>query len=412
MGVVVQAIHPAIEKRVAIKVLRRDRCESTESTTRFLNEARAVNQIGHPAIVDVFGFGTMDDGRAYMVMELLAGESLAVRLRRSMLSVAETCHILVEVTHALESAHRAGIVHRDLKPDNLFLTGPTRVKLLDFGIAKMHGDASGSRTSVDHTQPGTFLGTPRYIAPEQARCQPLDGRTDVYALGVVAFEMLTGRTPFSSTDPVELAAKHITLPPPAPSDFVADLPRLADQLIGEMLEKDPENRPSLARVRELLQELCVAPPSTTAHQIASKRRMATDILGLQSETRPRSRTRWLTGGLAALVIGGGAWIAISMGNRSDSHGDQTGGSSASQSAPLSQTVVPPPVAASPSVVEPPASGALDPTRARADHAIRPQRARKERRVVRPVLGPAPPQPASASEPQNDDALIDPFRHRP
>src|SRR5207248_126475 len=121
--------------------------------------------------------------------------------------------------------------------------------------------------TVSSTQPGVMIGTPQYMAPEQARGQALDGSADIYALGVMAFEMLTGRPPFVSEDPVEMVAKHITLAPPAPSDFNADLPEVADELLAEMLDKDPTKRPTLARVQELLEQIKILPPSDHAVEL-------------------------------------------------------------------------------------------------------------------------------------------------
>src|SRR5580698_7934843 len=160
MGAVYEAVHPLIDKRAAIKIIHRDLCENEESVARFRQEAKLVNQIGHPNIVDVFGLGATEDGRTYLIMELLVGESLAAWLspdRAPGLSVQSTCDILVEVSHALEAAHDAGIIHRDLKPDNIFLAqtrgGQTIVKLLDFGIAKL-SFGEHTQTSIDYTQPG------------------------------------------------------------------------------------------------------------------------------------------------------------------------------------------------------------------------------------------------------------------
>jgi serine/threonine protein kinase len=252
MGTVYAAVHPIIDKRVAIKVLRLELSESTEAVARFVQEARAVNRIRHPSIVDVFGYGTTADGRCFLVMELLDGESLGRRIEHAPPSIVEACDILIAITHALDAAHASGIVHRDLKPDNVFLVEGSQVKLLDFGIAKL--TEPSERAPVDYTQPGQAMGTPRYIAPEQARGDAVDGRTDIYSLGVLAFELLVGRAPFVSDNAMELVAKHITIEPPVPSSLAA-LPPIADVLLLEMLAKEPAGRPSLRRVRELLDEL-------------------------------------------------------------------------------------------------------------------------------------------------------------
>src|SRR5215831_9014136 len=184
MGVIYLAEHPVIGKRAAIKILHRRYCDDPEAVERFVVEARAANQIGHPNIVDVFTFGALDDGRSYMAMEWLAGESLARRLTRGPLPLAEALAIVELTADALEAAHEKGIVHRDLKPDNIFLAtsrgGRVDVKLLDFGIAKLVGPLHP--TGVRSTRPGEIIGTPAYLAPEQARGLDVDGRVDVYAL--------------------------------------------------------------------------------------------------------------------------------------------------------------------------------------------------------------------------------------
>ncbi|HEY3801933.1 MAG TPA: serine/threonine-protein kinase [Kofleriaceae bacterium] len=278
MATVYEATQPVIGKRVAIKVLHRTKSES--ALNRFIKEARAVNLIGHPNIVDVFGFGMTDQGRAYLVMELLVGETLAVRIKRGPISVAETCDILIEVTHALEAAHEAGVIHRDLKPENIFLAkrkDVASVKLLDFGIAKLIDGVEAGR--VDDTRPGILIGTPRYISPEQVRGQTLDGRADIYALGVVAFELLAGRPPFSgsSAGAYELFEKHAKLKPPKPSAFNMQLPEAADDLIGAMLAKEAAERPSLIHVRDALLKLRVAPASALAAQRAAVAAEPTDV---------------------------------------------------------------------------------------------------------------------------------------
>jgi serine/threonine protein kinase len=253
MGSVYAAVHEIIDKRVAIKILRREVSDNEEIVARFVGEARAVNRIRHPNIVDVFGYGTTDDGRCFLVMELLEGESLASRLQYDRPRLAEACAILTEILRALEAAHAHGIVHRDLKPDNVFLLSTGAVKLLDFGIAKL--TEPNERLPPSYTQPGQAIGTPQYIAPEQARGDTVDGRTDVYSLGVVAFELLTGRLPFDGENAMDLVAKHLMSTPPTPTSIAPALPIIADVLLLEMLAKEPALRPSLGRVRELLDEL-------------------------------------------------------------------------------------------------------------------------------------------------------------
>jgi serine/threonine-protein kinase len=269
MGLVYDGIQPLIGKRVAVKVLRPELAAAEEQVARLLAEARAVNAIRHRGIVDIFGFGQVPDGRQYIIMEYLEGIALDAHLaERGRLSVTEALDILDEVLSALGAAHGAGVVHRDLKPSNIFLVqqpdGSRYVKLLDFGLAKM-GLPTG-RTAQTRTD--MVVGTPEYMAPEQARGQPVGPMTDLYALGVVAFEMVTGRLPFTGTSPVDLLMKHVDARPPRPSEFVPELSPALDAFILQMLTKDPEARPGsaeslrrqLQRLRETLTQ-AVAPPA-------------------------------------------------------------------------------------------------------------------------------------------------------
>jgi serine/threonine-protein kinase len=264
MGLVYDGIQPLIGKRVAVKVLRPELAAASEQVARLLAEARAVNAIRHRGIIDIFGFGQVPDGRQYIVMEYLEGQALdAYLVDKGKLSVAETLDILDEVLSALAAAHGAGVVHRDLKPSNIFLVrqpdGSRYVKLLDFGLAKQ-GQGPTGRTAQTRTD--MVVGTPEYMAPEQARGQPVGPMTDIYALGVVAFEMVTGRLPFTAGSPVDMLLKHVDAQPPRPSDFVPELSASLDAFILQMLTKDPEVRPGsaealrrqLLRLRESMQK--------------------------------------------------------------------------------------------------------------------------------------------------------------
>jgi serine/threonine-protein kinase len=213
---------------------------------RFVDEARAVNRIQHPNIVDIFGFGELPDGRKYCVMDLLQGVSLGERLHElGRMPPAEALEVLSEIASALDAAHAAGVVHRDLKPQNVFLSrttdGKRRVTLLDFGLARMAGDDERLRTGN-----GVVLGTPAYMSPEQCAGVEVTHSTDVYALGVAAFELLTGRIPFTGTSFGALIAQHLTAPPPKPSSFVPSLSPRVDDVFAHWLAKSPEDRPPSA----------------------------------------------------------------------------------------------------------------------------------------------------------------------
>jgi serine/threonine protein kinase len=257
MGVVYSATHPVIGKRAAIKILRIDVSRSPIAVERFIQEARAVNQIGHRNIVDIFAYGALPDGRAYHVMDLLVGESLRRRLGHGVLHPSEAASVIDEIASALIAAHDHGFIHRDLKPDNVFLVQHEgrwpEVKLLDFGLAKLMPQYGASAFT---TKTGVMLGTPEYMSPEQARGVGVDYRTDIYALGIVMFEIIAGHRPFPAlADSLGTLMQHAEEPPASLADTVAGLPAEMVQLVDAMLAKTPEARPSLAAVRTVIKRL-------------------------------------------------------------------------------------------------------------------------------------------------------------
>ncbi|WP_437513197.1 serine/threonine-protein kinase [Sorangium sp. So ce1099] len=245
-GTVYRAMHPVIGKAAAIKVLSRQCSANPQLVSRFIAEARAVNQIRHRNIIDIFSFGALEDGRHYYVMELLEGMTLDAYLRkRGRLPPAEALPILVKIARALDAAHAAGIAHRDLKPENVFLVfdedGAIFPKLLDFGIAKLLGEPS---TTAHKTRTGHLIGTPLYMSPEQCRGRNVDHRTDVYSFGILAHELLAGAPPFDGESAFDLLTKHASEPAPPVSSLATHLSPALDAPLLRMLEKDPASRPA------------------------------------------------------------------------------------------------------------------------------------------------------------------------
>lgn len=260
MGAVFEGVHEAIERRVAIKVLHARYSHDPDTVKRFINEARAVNRIDHPGVVLVSDTGRLPDGGAYIVMELLQGETLSKRIRRGApLSGGEVVDLTAQIAAALAAAHERGIIHRDLKPDNIMVVPdrqmPTgeRTKILDFGIAKL---AREQEHASMRTQTNTMLGTPYYMSPEQAQGSgKVDAKTDVYAVGIIVYEMLTGKPPFSGDGLGELIVKHMSEPPPLLSETAPGSPPELQQLVARLLEKDRNKRPTMVEVVEQLESL-------------------------------------------------------------------------------------------------------------------------------------------------------------
>ncbi len=240
MGTVYLAEHPAIGSRVAVKFLHEDMASDPALVSRFYDEARAVNLVGHENIVGIYDLSVVPPSRYYFVMEYLEGATLQALLQAGPIDRRVALDVLLQTCDALHCAHECGVVHRDLKPENVFLVrrrGKSHfVKLVDFGIAKLRGAGIPGRT-----QAGYIIGTPEYMAPEQCDDGVIDARTDVYSLGVIAFELATGRLPFTGRTVAQLLLAHLRERPPRPSDLAAVDPRL-EAAILRALEKDPAAR--------------------------------------------------------------------------------------------------------------------------------------------------------------------------
>jgi eukaryotic-like serine/threonine-protein kinase len=320
MGVVYAAVHPVIGKRAAIKVMNPSLSVDAAAVERFVFEARAVNQIGHPRIVDVFAFGRLPDGRSYCVMEWLEGQTLASSLHGKRMSLGRALDILLQVCEALEAAHEKGIIHRDLKPENIFLQIAGRrvgVKLLDFGVAKLADGSDGSGASAGggdrtKTKQGLIVGTPLYMSPEQASSKPVDHRTDIYALGVTAYEMIVGRPPFDADNATDVMHMHLHDPPPPLRNFWERIPPALEALVLAMLEKSPDKRPSLAEVSARLLEAQPLAPGDVSGKLAlsssDPARPALEASSPRGELTPvpaRRARRWA----AVAALGAAAAIA-------------------------------------------------------------------------------------------------------
>ena len=245
-GTVFKAVHPLIGKQVAIKVLARRFSVDPEMVSRFIAEARAVNQIRHRHIIDIFSFGKLDDGRQYYVMEYLDGETLDQLLdRERRIPIGDALAILRAIAKALDAAHAKGITHRDLKAENVFLgrdsDGGLFPKLLDFGIAKLMSPEDGLKHK---TRTGAPIGTPYYMSPEQCRGKDVDHRTDIYAFGVLVYLMLTGVYPHDADDYMSILMAQISDTPSAPSTHNAELTPEIDEVVGWLMRKDPADRPA------------------------------------------------------------------------------------------------------------------------------------------------------------------------
>jgi serine/threonine protein kinase len=236
MATVYKAYQPSMDRNVAIKVLPSQLAESREFTARFQQEARIIARLEHPHILPVFDYGE-SDGVTYFVMRYLEAGTLKSKLEAGPLSWKETDRLFTQLAEALGYAHDHGVIHRDLKPANALIDGQGNLFLTDFGIAKLLESASPRLTQTD-----AIMGTPAYISPEQAKALPVDQRSDIYSLGIILYEMVTGRVPFVADTPLAVILKHISDPLPPPSLIKADIPDPVERVILKALAKEPGDR--------------------------------------------------------------------------------------------------------------------------------------------------------------------------
>ena len=307
MGVVYAASQDACIRQVAIKILLADLSRDQGLVQRFFKEVRATTAIDHPSIVQVHGADYAANGAAYIVMELLDGEALSARLQRlTHLSVAVALTLARQIATALRAAHEAGIIHRDLKPDNVFVVADPeapageRIKLLDFGIAKLAHDIAG----LGRTLAGTVIGSPQYMSPEQCEdAGSVDERSDLYSLGCILFEMLSGRAPFLSDKPLRLISMHLQTPPPALSALVPGIPTEVEALVMQLLAKSPAERPASARHVEDALVRCGAVPAARRATIQTQRAVSGVVQTVpQAASEPRGSRARTRVGLALVAL--------------------------------------------------------------------------------------------------------------
>ena len=306
MSNVFRAHDRLLERTVALKILHEQYTRDEDYVERFRREARAVAQLTHPNIVTVIDRGEQD-GRQFIVFEFVEGQNLKELSAQGPLDPREAIRLTLQVAHALSFAHARGLVHRDVKPQNVLLNDDGQAKVTDFGIARsldVHGV----------TQTGTVLGTSDYIAPEQARGQKVDPKTDIYSLGAVLYELLTGEVPFSGDSFVAVAMRHVSEPPPSVLDHRPDCPVRLDLAIQRAMAKDPADR--FASMDELCAELeaCLAELDGRDGEVAT---MIVPPPPRPGPARPqRERRRFPVGIalivlLAALLVAGGAYLLLS-----------------------------------------------------------------------------------------------------
>ena len=397
MGHVYQAVDTETGRPVAAKVMTATAESDLQALLRFQQEGAVLSTLKHPNIVQVYGT-FLEDDTCSIVMELLEGRSLAGLLREERLALLRIKRLAEQVTAALVYAHARGIVHRDIKPDNIMVLGQDRVKVTDFGIARIL--AGGS----PHTLTGMSLGTPLYMAPEQIRGWTVDGRTDIYALGAVMYQMVTGRPPFEGGDPLSIAFKHVHEPPEPPARIAAGVPPEWEALILKTLAKDPADRfQTASQLAEALSRLSAGydaaareypvmppavagsppyppsdertihrpleePPERALHQIPPSRAATPSPVpapyrasaAAVAPAGQRGQSRWWIAGmlLLALLIGAGIAVALARSSIGGSH--SAAGSTPQATATALPTAVPATATPQPSAVRasptpPPAS---------------------------------------------------------
>lgn len=304
MGSVFEAVHVEIGQRAAVKLLKPELSSEPKHVQRFFDEAKLLSMVNHPGLIKIYDFDRTAEGQVYIVMELLEGETLWSRFEKHQkgqpvgMPLEDVARVVRQVASALDAVHQRGIIHRDLKPENIFLVkdseaaGGERAKILDFGIARLEDPSGEGR----RTTAGVAIGTPTYMAPEQCEgSATINDRVDVYALGVMSFELLTGAPPFVSESMAAVLRMHIVRPPPP---LPASIPTGLASLIGQMLDKEAASRPSMASVVTQLEAMFGGRASST-------------VLPMVAAPARRLSMPVVAGTVAMLLLlglGGGLWL--------------------------------------------------------------------------------------------------------
>ncbi|MBU1220741.1 serine/threonine protein kinase [Myxococcota bacterium] len=335
MGQVYLGIHPQIGRKVAIKVLIASLSANPEMAERFLSEAKAVNKISHPNIIQVFDFGKLPDGRLYLTMEYLEGTDLGMRLFNfGNMDLDTVVSIFRQVASALDAAHVNGIIHRDLKPDNIFITeahGIFTVKILDFGVAKLLEPDMGAKHK---TATGLIMGTPSYMCPEQAagRVNDICPQSDVYSLAIIIYQMLSGRMPIEADIIPRVLVKHIGEPPVPIQAYLPDFPAELWFVLDRALMKEPADRYStagefagafIAEVQKLPEKLCKAPfivSEDSTREITFVPSMITGVNGqtVSEPSRKSSNILYIFAVAGAVIVAVAGWFVYTKLLRSSS----------------------------------------------------------------------------------------------
>jgi serine/threonine-protein kinase len=342
MGSIYKARHRTLQKIVALKVLHRHLVAEEGHLHRFHREARAASRLNHPNAITILDFGQTEDGWSFIAMEYLSGKDLCrVLFEDGALPPQRVRRLTVQILAALDEAHAAGVVHRDLKPENIMIANLRSesdfVKVLDFGIAKIRDTGGSNKDSSFRTATGMVFGTPEYMSPEQIRGEELDGRSDLYALGVLMYQMLSGNLPFAGESILEVATAHLSLDPPPLAVARPDLPPEVIQVVNRLLAKKRADRyASAVEAKAAVEEafLKVEPAVGDRGQPSGERQVplagtvaerspsgdATRILpALEADTIQSERvrkiawTRWAIGALVVLSLAGlTAWILVQV----------------------------------------------------------------------------------------------------